>query len=143
MAIGAVVGRGCISSTVVTPTSTRTSGGRNSWTLTSPFTRYTYRRGPMIKRIEKWLAGIFKAELKTVEADAAGLYAHLTSEIHELRNELATVIRGFQDASEERASALKSHVDGAAEKITTDVAADAKVISLFRHMQRLACALCG
>ena len=97
----------------------------------------------MIKRIEKWLAGIFKAELKTVEADAAGLYAHLTSEIHELRNELATVIRGFQDAAEERASALKSHVDGAAEKITTDVAADAKVISLFRHMQRLACALCG
>src|ERR1019366_1518840 len=83
-----------------------------------PFSRgILTEEAPMIKRIEKWLAGIFKAELKKGESDAAGLYAHLTSEIHELRNELATVIRGFQDAAEERASALKSHVDSAAEKL--------------------------
>lgn len=108
----------------------------------------------MIKRIETWLRNIFKSELKTVEADAAGLYKHLTEEIAFLRNELKTVIEGFKAAAEAQAAALKTHVDSTAEKIktdvdnaatkvTTDVAADAKVISLFRHMQRLACALCG
>lgn len=64
----------------------------------------------MIKRIEKWLATIIKAELKTVETDAAGVYNHLTSEIGNLRNEIATVIRHFQEDAEARATTLKNHV---------------------------------
>ena len=73
----------------------------------------------MIKRIAKWLAGIFKAELKVVEADTAGLYAHLTSEIAALRDEVHSTLYVMQaelhTASDERADTLKAHVTAVAD----------------------------
>ena len=97
----------------------------------------------MIKRIEKWLAGIIKAELRTVESDASGLYEHLTSEITVLRKDVHEAIAALHTASDERASKLKSHVEEVAAQLHTDVAADAKAIALFRQTVRMPCSMCG
>jgi hypothetical protein len=68
----------------------------------------------MFKKLAKWLAGIIRAELNTVEKDTAGLYAHLTSEIAALREELHSKLYVMHTelhvASDERAAALQAHV---------------------------------
>lgn len=99
----------------------------------------------MIKRLEAWLTRLFRTELVTharaVEAAAKHRETAFILAIGEIIAQLAVDLK--QHAAESTVAEIKQHVEDGLAKLHENVAADAKLIALYRHTVRLGCSKCG
>lgn len=82
----------------------------------------------MFKRIEIWLAGIFKAELATAQKDLAELHLQSAKEITALRAELSGAVNILKvhaaNTALMTANSVKAHVDGAVSTVKSHVSTE-------------------
>ena len=90
----------------------------------------------MIKRIEQWLARVFRAELAKATADLAALQAEFSALRAELKEHTT-------DAVQNAAVDIKAHAKEAADQLHARIAEDAKAIVKFQQTVRLGCSFCG
>jgi formylmethanofuran dehydrogenase subunit E len=100
----------------------------------------------MIKRIETFLANIFRREILPVKSDITAALAAITK----MRGELAELHARFEESkthatnvAAELHESITGHTTEVASELHAKIAADAKAIAQFQRNVRMACSWCG
>ena len=97
----------------------------------------------MIKRIERWLARIFRQELAAATTEIAALRVELANLHAEMKEHTVNTAKDVQAHTESIAEAIKTHVAEVSAELHARVAEDAKTILKFQQTARLGCSYCG
>jgi formylmethanofuran dehydrogenase subunit E len=100
----------------------------------------------MIKRIETFLANIFRREILPVKNDltaALAAVAKLRGEVAELHARFEESKTHATNVAAELHESITGHTTEVAIKLHENVTADAKAIAEFRQLTRMPCSLCG